>query len=65
MAAANYASTVLSSSLLGVYAILIPSLGILTISIVMLKGTFSKAAAYLGVVTGMLGVISVIGPLFH
>jgi hypothetical protein len=64
VAGANYASAVLSSSLLGVYAILIPSLGILTISIVMLKGTFSKATAYLGVVTGILGVASVVGPLF-
>src|SRR4051812_12024122 len=40
--AADYSSTILSSSLIGVYVILIPAIGILIISLVMLKGTFSK-----------------------
>jgi len=64
VAAANYAVEVLSSSLLAVYAILVPSLGILIIGLVMLKGAFSKVTAYLGVVTGVLGIISVAGPFF-
>lgn len=64
VAAANYAYGVLSSSLFAVYAILVPALGILIIGLVMLKGTFSKVTAYLGVVTGILGIISVVGPFF-
>jgi hypothetical protein len=64
VAAANYASAVLSSSLIGVYVILVPAIGILIIGLVMLRGVFSKATAYLGVVTGILGVVSVGGTFF-
>jgi hypothetical protein len=64
VAAANYAYGVLSSSLFAVYAILVPALGISIIGLVMLKGIFSKVTAYLGVVTGILGIISVVGPFF-
>jgi hypothetical protein len=64
VAAANYSFGVLSSSLFAVYAILVPALRILIIGLVMLKGTFSKITAYLGVVTGILGIISVVGPFF-
>ena len=63
VAAANYSFGVLSSSLFAVYAILVPALRILIIGLVMLKGTFSKITAYLGVVTGILGIISVVGPV--
>jgi hypothetical protein len=63
-AAANYASAVLSSSLFAVYVILVPSIGILITGLVMLGGTFSKATAYLGVLTGILGIVSVVGPIF-
>jgi hypothetical protein len=31
---------------------------------VMLQGVFSKSAAYLGVMTGILGVVSVVGSFF-
>jgi hypothetical protein len=31
---------------------------------VMLKGIFSKSTAYLGLVTGILGIVSVVGPFF-
>lgn len=64
VAAATYASAVLASSLEAVYSILILSLGILMIGLVMLKGIFSKSTAYVGVVTGILGIISVAGPFF-
>jgi hypothetical protein len=64
VAAADYAFGVLSSRLFAVYAILVPALGILIIGLVMLKATFSKVTAYLGMVTGILGIISVVGPLF-
>lgn len=64
VAAANYLSGVLESSLLGVYIILVPGVGILLTGLVMLKGIFSKTTAYLGVVTGILGIVSVVGPFF-
>ncbi len=64
IAAANYAYGVLSSRLFAVYAILVPALGISIIGLVMLNGPFSKVTAYLGIATGILGIISVVGPLF-
>lgn len=64
VAAANYPSAVLESSLLGVYAILVPAVGILTTSLVMLKGIFSKTTAYLGLGAGVLGIVAVAGPVF-
>jgi hypothetical protein len=64
VAAANYASAVLTSSLEAVYSIGVLSLGILLIGLVMRKGVFGKSTAYLGVVTGILGIVSVVGPLF-
>lgn len=63
-ATASYATGVLNSTLLAVYAILIPALGTLLIGLVMRKGIFSKTTAYLGIVGGALGILSVVGPLF-
>ncbi len=62
--AATYAYEVLSSKLFGVYTILVPSLGILIIGTVMLKSVFGKTAGFLGIATGIMGIISVIGPFF-
>jgi hypothetical protein len=64
VAAANYASAVLASSLEAVYSILVLSVGILLIGLVMRKGVFGKGTAYLGVVTGILGIVTVVGPFF-
>src|SRR5215472_15470927 len=64
VAAANYASAVLTSSLEAVYSILVLSLGILMVGLVMLKGIFGKSTAYLGMVTGILGIVAAVGPLF-
>jgi hypothetical protein len=64
VAAANYPSAVLESSFFGVYAILVPSIGILMTGLVMLKGIFSKGMAYLSLVTGILGIVSVASPFF-
>jgi len=64
VAAADYPSAVLESSLLGVYIILVPAVGILLTGLVMLKGIFSKSTAYLGLVTGILGIVSVAGSPF-
>jgi hypothetical protein len=60
--AAEYPSAMLGSSLLFVYNTLVLGLGILMTGLVMVKGTFGKGAAYLGVATGALGIVSVIGP---
>lgn len=62
VAAAQYPSAVLASTLEAVYSIFVLSLGILLIGLVMRKGIFGKGIAYVGVVTGLLGIVSVIGP---
>jgi hypothetical protein len=64
IAAASYPSSVLESPLFPVYVILVPALGIGILGIVMLRGTFNRAAAWLGVLTGVLGTIAVVGPWF-
>ena len=61
VAAANYASAVLTSPLEIVYAIVTLSFGILVIGFVMLRGVFNKITAYLGLATGVLGIVSVAG----
>jgi hypothetical protein len=62
--AAEYPTAVLESSLLFVYNTLVLAVGILLTGLVMLKGVFSKSAAYLGIATGILGIVSVVGPFF-
>jgi hypothetical protein len=61
--AANYATAILNSTVPEVYAILIPGLGTLLVGLVMRKGIFNKGTAYLAIVTGLLGIVSVVGPL--
>ncbi|UCH60374.1 MAG: hypothetical protein JSV61_02565 [Anaerolineales bacterium] len=56
-AAAAYASAMLDSPLLGTYAILIPSLGVLFAGLVMLKGVFNKATAYLALAASLTGIL--------
>jgi hypothetical protein len=56
LAAANYASAILTSPLEIVYAIVTLSFGILVIGFVMLRGVFNKTTAYLGLATGILGI---------
>ena len=55
---------IIDSPLLGIYAILIPALGLLLVSLVMRKGIFNTALAYLGVVAGISGILAGVGPLF-
>lgn len=62
-AAAMPASIVLKSTLLFVYNTLILAVGIFMAGLVMLNGVFSKYTAYLGIATGVLGGVSVVGPL--
>ena len=61
VAAANYASAILSSPLEIVYAIVTLSAGILVTGFVMLRGPFGKVTAYLGLATGLLGIASLTG----
>ena len=61
IAAVDYASAMLTSRLEIVYAIVILSSGILLTALVMLKSRFSKVTAYLGLVTGTLGILSLTG----
>ena len=61
VAAANYASAMLTSPLEIVYAIVTLSSGILLFGLVMLRGAFNKATAYLAVGTGVLGILSITG----
>jgi hypothetical protein len=62
--AGTYPTVVLESSLLFFYNTLILSVGIVMTGAVMLNGIFGKSIAYLGVATGILGVVSVVGPVF-
>jgi len=61
VAAANYASAMLTSPLEIVYAIVTLSSGILLTGFVMLRGSFNKITAYLGLVTGILGIAALTG----
>jgi hypothetical protein len=64
IAAATYPSTMLESSLLFIYNSLTLAIGILITGLVMVKGIFSKVTAYSGLVTGILGIVAVLGSLF-
>jgi hypothetical protein len=59
--AAHYPAAVLTSRLFVVYAIVVLSFAILLIGCVMLEGMFSRITAYLGIITGTLGIISIGG----
>ena len=56
-AAAAYASAMLDSPVAGMYSILIPSLGVLFAGLVMLKGVFNKATAYVALAVGLTGIL--------
>ncbi len=63
IAAAEYPSVVVESNLLFIYNTLVLAVGILIAGFVMRKGAFSKSTAYLGVAIGILGIVSVVGPV--
>ena len=63
VAAAGYPSAINDSPLLGIYATLIPATGLLLASLVMRKGIFNKALAYLGIVAGICGILAGVGPI--
>lgn len=61
---ANYPAAVLESGLLFVYNSLVLAVGILLTGLVMLRGVFNRSTAYLGLLTGTLGIVSVAGSFF-
>jgi hypothetical protein len=60
--AATAPAVTLESSLIGVYIILVPGIGILLAGLVMRKGIFGKATAWTGIATGVFAVLAVLGP---
>ena len=62
VSAAFAPSAVLDSLLPSIYSIVIPSLGTLFVSLVMLKGVFSKPTAYLGLAVGITGIVAFADP---
>jgi hypothetical protein len=61
LAAAEYAAAVLATPMEIVYAIVIPSIGVLLTGIVMLQSQFGKVAAWLALITGVLGILALTG----
>jgi hypothetical protein len=59
LAAAGYPAAVLDSVLTPIYSILTLGVGLLITGLVMLRGTFGRATAIVGIVTGILGIASV------
>jgi hypothetical protein len=61
VAAADYSMSVLSSRTETVYAIVDLSFGILVIGVAMLRGVFNRPTAYLGIATGIVGILTLSG----
>jgi len=64
VATASYPSAIIDSPLSPIYAIFIPALGLLFASLVMRKGSFSKALVYMGMIAGISGILAGIVPIF-
>lgn len=62
--AASYPSTVVDSNLLFIYNSLTLAVGILMTGLVMRRSSFGKTAAYVGVLTGALGIVAVASSFF-
>jgi len=56
-AGAAYASVMMNSPVAGLYGIVIPSLGVLFAGLVMFKGVFNKATAYVALAIGLTGIL--------
>jgi len=61
LAAAECAAAVLATPMEIFYAIVTASIGVLLAGFVMLKSEFGKVAAYLGIATGVLGLLALTG----
>jgi hypothetical protein len=62
-ATASYPIAILDSSLLGAYITLVPGLGIMAMSLVMLQSGFDRISGYVGIATGLAAAVAVLGPL--
>jgi hypothetical protein len=62
--AATLAHTMMDTFLTVIYTILFPALWHLLTGVVMLKSAFSRPTAWLGIVAGVLSIVSVVGPFF-
>jgi hypothetical protein len=62
--AASYPSTVVDSNLLFIYNSLTLAVGILVTGVVMRGSSFGKTTAYVGVLTGALGIVAVASSFF-
>ena len=54
----------LESSLEAIYSILILSLGILVIGLVMRRADLGKGTAYVGIATGVMGIVAALSSFF-
>ena len=61
VAAASYGAAIISSRLDTVYFTVLPAVALVLICIVMLRSPFGRRVAYLGIVAGAFGVISISG----
>jgi len=64
VAAAGYPSVISDFPLGSIYSTFVPALGLLLACLVMRRGIFGKALAYLGIITGISGILAGIGPVF-
>ena len=62
--AAGYSSAMIDSPLSGIYAIVVPALGLFFAGLVMHNGIFHKAPAYLAMLAGICGILAGIGEMF-
>lgn len=60
----NHLFFLTSSKFFSIYAILVPALGIWVFGLLMRKTNFSKATSWTGIITGILGTVTVIGSFF-
>ena len=64
LTAAIYPSTIIETNLTFIYNSLTLAVGILLTGLVMFKGIFSKASAYIALATGALGIVAVTSSFF-
>lgn len=62
LAIGNYANQMISSALLTVYIILIPSIGIFLIGVGLLREGWYRALSYSALLAGGFGIVAVVGP---
>lgn len=64
ISAATAIDAILESGFISIYAIIIPAISSILISFVMLRGGFGKITAYIGLASGVLSIVNVVGVYF-